>query len=200
MPKFAVRLQQVAGKTSVQLKDKQGKTTVEITELPDDSIVIKPDYFKPPNILKSLKGQHKRADFAIISNLNGKKWIICIETQKGTGKNREHVEQQLRGAQCLIGYCQCVGKSFWQSAKFLDGYKYRFISISGINIDKQSTRFYKPTNQSAGQLHDTPDTFREFFDRQSLYFEELTISSIVSSKTRWVGTRLCNSINVCLSE
>ncbi len=168
-----VPLQQVTGKTSVQLKDKQGKTTVEITDLPDDSIVIKPDYFKPPNILKNLNGQRRRADFAIISNFNGEKWIICIETQKGTGKDRVHVEQQLRGAQCLIGYCQCVGKSFWQSAKFLDGYKYRFISISGINIDKQSTRFYKPKSQPPGQLHDTPDNFREIFNRQNIYFDEL---------------------------
>ena len=119
------------------------------------------------------KGQRRRADFVIVSNTETDKWIICIETQKGTSKDAEDIEQQLRGAECFIGYCKCIGKSFWQSAKFLDGYKYRFISISGINIDKQGTRFYIPQNLTSGQLHDSPDTFREFYDRQTLYFNEL---------------------------
>ncbi len=167
-----VPLQQAAGKTSVELKDK--KTTVEITELPDDSIVIKPDYFKPPNILKSLKGQLKRADFAIVSNAEKNKWIICIETQKATGKDSEEVEQQLRGAQCLIGYCKCIGKSFWQSKNFLDGYQYRFVSIVNINVDKQTTRFYKPKNQPKKKLHDSPEDFREIQGHQSLHFNQLT--------------------------
>ena len=169
-----VPLQHVAGKTSVELKDKQGKTTVEITELPNDSIVIKPDYFKPPNILKSLKGQRRRADFAIISNVKGEKWIICIETQKETGKDAEYIEQQLRGAECLIGYCKYVGKSFWQSEKFLDGYQYRFVSIVNINIDKQTTRFYKPRNQHRKKLHDSPENFREIDGHQNLHFDQLT--------------------------
>ena len=168
-----INLQHVAGKTSVLLKDKQGKTTVEIVELPDNSIVFKPDYFKPPNILKSVKGQKRRADFAIISNLNGEKWIICIETQKRTGKDRKDVEQQLRGAQCLIGYCQCIGKSFWQSAFFLDGYQFRYVSIGNININKQSTSAYKPKGPYGTKLHDSPDTFREILGHQTLYFNEL---------------------------
>ena len=169
-----VPLQQTAGQTSVLLKDKQSKTTVEITEIPQDSIVIRAEVFKPPDIFKGSKGERRRADFVIVSNTETDKWIICIETQKGTGKDAEDIEQQLRGAECFIGYCKCIGKSFWQSAKFLDGYKYRFISISGINIDKQSTRFYIPQNLTSGQLHDSPATFREFYDRQSLYFDELT--------------------------
>lgn len=169
-----VPLQQTGGKFSVTLKDKQAETTVEIIEIPSASIVIKAEVFKPPAIFKGSKGERRRADFVIVSNAETEKWIICIETQKGTGKDPEDIEQQLRGAECFIGYCKCIGKSFWQSTKFLDGYKYRFVSISGINIDKQSTRFYKPRKQSAGHLHDSPDAFREFFDRQSLYFDELT--------------------------
>lgn len=166
-------LKQTTGKPSVTLKDKQANTSVEITDIPSDSIVIRAEVFKPPNILTAQKGQRRRADFVIVSITETDNWIICIETQKGTGKDRDYVEQQLRGAECFIGYCKCIGKSFWQSAKFLDGYKYRFISISGINIDKQSTRFYIPQNQPSGQLHNNPDTFREFYDRQTLYFNEL---------------------------
>ena len=141
-----VPLQQAEDKFSVTLKDKQAETTVEITDLPDNSIVIRAEAFKPPDVFKGSKGERRRADFVIVSNVATEKWIICIETQAGTGKNIEDVEQQLRGAQCFMGYCKCIGKSFWQSEKFLDDYQYRFVSIAGININKQSTRFYKPKN------------------------------------------------------
>ena len=169
-----VPLQQAQGKCSVILKDKQAKTTVEITELPHHSIVIRAEAFKPPTVFKGSKGERRRADFVIVSNMAGEKWIICIETQAGTGKDPEDVEQQLRGAQCFIGYCKCIGKSFWQSEKFLDDYQYRFVSISGININKQSTGFYRPGNQVREKSHDSPDTFLEILARQSLSFGELT--------------------------
>lgn len=169
-----VPLQQTAGQCSVTLRDKQAKTTVEITDIPDDSIVIRAEAFKPPTVFKGSKGERRRADFVIVSNAENENWIICIETQAGTGKDPEDVEQQLRGAQCFIGYCKCIGKSFWQSENFLDGYQYRFVSISGININKQSTRFYTPRNQSRKQSHDSPDTFLEILARQNLYFDELT--------------------------
>ena len=169
-----VPLQQTAGTCSATLRDTQANTTVEITDIPHDSIVIKVDYSQPLNILKSVKGQRRRADFAIVSNAAKSKWIICIETQKATGKDPAEVEQQLRGAECLIGYCKCIGKSFWQSKNFLDGYQYRFVSIVNINIDKQTTRPYKPGNQPRKRLHDNPEDFREISGHQSLHFDELT--------------------------
>lgn len=58
----------------------------------------------------------------------------------------------------------------WKSEKLLDDYQYRFVSISGININKQSTRFYQPRNQSREISHDSPDVFLEILARQSLYF------------------------------
>ena len=169
-----VPLQQSAGNISVKLKDKQAKTSVEITDIPHDSIVIRAEAFKPPTVFKGSKGERRRADFVIVSNAATEKWIICIETQAGTGKDPEDVEQQLKGAQCFIGYCKCIGKSFWQSEKFLDDYQYRFVSIAGININKQSTRFYQPRNVSREISHDSPDAFLEILARQSLYFDELT--------------------------
>ena len=159
---------------SVILREKQAKTTVEIINLPHDSIVIRAEFFKPPTVFKGSKGERRRADFVIVSSGTAEKWIICIETQAGTGKDPEDVEQQLRGAQCFIGYCKCIGKSFWESEKFLDDYQYRFVSISGININKQNTRFYKPRNQFRNISHDSPESFLEILARQSLYFDELT--------------------------
>ncbi|MXZ01575.1 hypothetical protein F4Y93_13385 [Candidatus Poribacteria bacterium] len=169
-----VPLQQSAGSTSVKLKDKQAKTSVEITDIPHDSLVIRAEVFKPPHVFRGLKGERRRADFVIVSNAATEKWIICIETQRSTGKDSEQVEQQLRGAECFIGYCKCIGKSFWQSQKFLDGYQYRFVSIVNINIDKQITRFYKPKNQLRKKLHDRPENFQEIEGHQSLHFNQLT--------------------------
>ena len=169
-----VPLQQSAGSTSVKLKDKQAKTSVEITDIPYDSLVIKAEAFKDPAVFKGSKGERRRADFVIVSNAATEKWIICIETQKATGKDSEKVEQQLRGAECFIGYCKCIGQSFWQSQEFLDGYQYRFVSIVNINIDKQTTRFYKPKNQPRKKLHDNPEDFREIQRHQSLHFNQLT--------------------------
>ena len=168
-----VPLQQTSGQCSVTLKDKQAKTTVEITDLPRDSIVIRAEVFKPPTVFKGSRGERRRADFVIVSNAENENWIICIETQAGTGKDPEDVEQQLRGAQCFISYCKCIGKSFWQSENFLEDYQYRFVSISGVNLNKQSTRFYQQANQSRKISHDTPDAFLEILARQNLYFEEL---------------------------
>ena len=169
-----VPLKQTTGKLSVTLKDKQANTSVDIADIPDDSIVIRAELFNPPNIFTAQIGQRRRADFVIVSNTKTEKWIICIETQKGTGKDRTVVEQQLRGAECFIGYCKCIGKSFWQSAKFLDGYQYRYVSIVNINIDKQTTRAYQPKNQASRKTHDSPDTFREILGHKTLYFNELT--------------------------
>ena len=164
-----VPLKQTTGKPSVSLEDKQANTSVEIVDIPDDSIVIRAELFNPPNIFTAQKGQRRRADFVIVSNTKTEKWIICIETQKGTGKDRTVVEQQLRGAECFIGYCKWVGKSFWQSTAFLDGYQYRYVSIVNINIDKQITRVDK-TKIRSGR---SPDTFREISGPQTLLFDEL---------------------------
>ena len=169
-----VPLQQTEERCFVTLKDKQAQTTVEITNLPQNSIIIRAEIFKPPTVFKGSKGERRRADFVIVSNVATEKWIICIETQAGTGKDPEDVEQQLRGAQCFIGYCKCIGQSFWQSENFLDGYQYRYVSISGININKQTTRFYQPRNQSRKISHDSPENFLEILERQNLYFDELT--------------------------
>ncbi len=169
-----IPLQQREDKYSAVLKDKQAGTTLQILALPHNSVVIRAEVFKQPNVFKKERGVRRRADFVIVSSVGTEKWIVCIETKRGEKKDREHIEQQLRGAQCFIGYCRCVGQSFWQSESFLDGYQYRFVSVANIKAGKQSTRFYKPGDPSARALHDKPDTFLEILGRQTLYFPELT--------------------------
>ena len=161
---------------SVKLTDKKGKTTVQIKGLPHDSIVIRAEDFKDPlTVFEGSKGECKRADFVIVSNGNRRKWIICIETQAGNSKTAAHVEAQLKGAQCFMSYCKCIGRSFWKWEEFIDGYEYRFVSIADINSNKKTkkTRPYSPHIQSKGKLHDTPDAFLKILRSPSLYFRNL---------------------------
>ena len=179
MLSFAVRVplqQEGQNKPSVQLIDDQAATAVEIKGLPYDSIVIRAEDFENPlTIFNGSKGERKRADFVIVSNEEQGKWIICIETQAGNDKSEGHIIAQLKGAQCFIGYCKCIGISFWESVEFLDGYQYRFVSMANINSNKvtKKTRPYSPHIQSKGELHDTPDDFLKFLQSPSLYFRKL---------------------------
>ena len=172
-----IPLQREEGRpSSVELTDRQANTTVEIKGLPHDSIVIRAEDFKGPlTVFQGSKSERKRADFVIISNEERGKWIICIETQAGNSKDPAHVEAQLKGAQCFISYCKCIGRSFWEWEEFLDGYEYRFISMVDINSNKETkrTRHYSPHIQPTGGLHDTPDAFLKVLRSPSLYFRKL---------------------------
>ena len=154
-----VPLEQEQGKPpSVELHDYQANTTVKITGLPDDSIVIRAETFKAPCcFFKGSQGERRRADFVIVSdNGNRKRWIICIEVQKGAKKNKERsrVIAQLKGAACVVNYCQCIGKQFWKEKDFLNDYQFRFISMVHTSMDKRPTQ-----NKSPNSSGDSPETF-----------------------------------------
>lgn len=173
-PDVQVTLQPEQGRPSVQLTDLQSGTTVEIKGLPHNSIVIRAEDFENPlTVFNGLKGECKRADFVIVSNdENDRKWIICIETQEMDAKLASHVIQQLKGAYCFVGYCQYVGKSFWESEEFLDDYDYRFVSIVDINFNR-SRRQTQPFDSSKG-LHNRPETFLKISRCPMIYFRKLT--------------------------
>ena len=161
-------------KPSVELTDLTSGTTVKIKGLPPDSIVIRAEDFENPlAVFNGSKGERKRADFVIVSNdESDRKWIICIETQGGN-KSKGEVTAQLKGASCFISYCQCIGKSLWQSQGFLDGYQYRFISIAGLNMKKQGI---EPPQYEQG-LHDHPENFRKFLRNPIIHFRRLIHST-----------------------
>ncbi len=171
-PDVQVVLQSRRGRPSVKLTDSQSGTTVEIKGLPYESVVIKADYFKGPFPVfnKDLEDIRKRADFVIVSNdEKGKKWIICLET-KGGNKSRSEITAQLKGANCFINYCRCIGKSFWKSEEFLDGYEYRFVSVVHLNDSKKRRTehyFYME------KLHDRPEVFLKISRIFSIHFKRL---------------------------
>ncbi|MGB5770925.1 MAG: hypothetical protein WBM32_13810, partial [Crocosphaera sp.] len=120
------------GKKQVILPEVQGKYEITIRNVPENTIVIDPEKFESPKtIFKGDKGECKRADYIIISHENKKKIIIILEMKAGKATEKE-VIKQLKGAECFVYYFQKIGKSFWGNSSFLNGYKYRFISIKQI--------------------------------------------------------------------
>ena len=156
VPDIQIPLQQGRGRPSVELIDAQAGTTVAIKGIPHDVIVIRAEDFEAPlAVFDGSKGERKRADFVIVSIHENGKWIICIETQRGDYKKPAEVVAQLKGAQCFISYCKCIGKSFWKVEEFLDGYQYRFVSIA--NIEGKTKK--QKTLPIPGKLHDSPEEF-----------------------------------------
>ena len=172
-PDAQVMLQSRQGRPSVQLTDSQSGTTVEIKGLPPNSIIIRAEDFENPlTVFNGSKGERKRADFVIISNdENEKRWIICIEIQESNDKKAWHVIQQLKGAYCFINYCKSIGKSFWESEEFLEGYEYRFVSIVELNFNRSRRRTHPFHSQ--GELHNRPDLFLKISQSPTIYFRNL---------------------------
>ena len=159
---------------SVNLKDKQSKGTVQIKGLPHASIVIRAEDFEAPlTVFQGSKGERKRADFVIISNEEQGKWIICIEIEDSNDKGGLEIIEQLKGALCFVNYCKSIGKEFWEWEEFLDDYKYRFVCMANLNLEKRRTRSYSPYIQSKGRLHDIPDAFLKFLWSPVLHFSHL---------------------------
>ena len=172
-PNLQVMLQPERGRPSVELMDTQSGATVKIKGLPPNSIIIRAEDFENPlTVFNGSKGERKRADFVIVSNdERGRKWIICIETQEMDSKLASHVVQQLKGASCFVSYCRCIGKSFWESEEFLNGYQHRFVSIVDLNFNRSRRRTHPFHSQ--GELHNRPDLFLKISQSPIIYFRNL---------------------------
>jgi hypothetical protein len=157
------------GKKKVVLAESD-KYSITINDMPkdDEVIIIKADIFGPPDeIFKGNKGECKRADFVIVANTDGKKFILCIEMKAGKGGGEAGIIQQLKGAKCFVVYCQEIGQLFWKNKDFLKDYEYRFVSIKKISIAKKETR-----NKNA-PLHDQPDNMLKISSPSHLTFNRL---------------------------
>ena len=167
-----VPLQQEQGRAYVELIDMQSNTNVKITGVPHNSIVIRADAFefKSP-VFAGSKNERRRADFVIVSNEDTTKWIICIEIKRGKIRANE-VIAQLRGARCVVDYCTSVGREFWGTNGFLQGYEYRFVGIANINPNPLTLSATFDI-QSQGALHNRPDVFLEILGSSDLSFHHL---------------------------
>ena len=156
------------GKPVVKLREPQAPdSSAIIRNLPADAMIIKVDAFRSPDdIFNGENGECKRADYVIISA--EKKCIIYIE-MKRTKDGWSKIVKQLIGSQCVIKYCQEVGKGFWnENDEFLNGYKSRFISIGHTSIAKKKTRITR-----CAACHDTPERAMKVDWPNCLQFNQL---------------------------
>lgn len=135
----------------------QGQSTysLKIRNVPDTIIAFKSDAFPPPNrFFKNSKGECKRADFVLIAIDDRVNWIVYIEMKSGNTDTATAIEQQLRGAQCLVAYCRAIGQKFWRDPGFLKetNYQQRFVSVKNIGINKR-----KPLHSPKSGSNDSPE-------------------------------------------
>lgn len=154
------------GKPLIKLEEKGVKDCFAlIRNIPSDAIVIKTDDFPAPSpFFKGTKGECKRADFVIISEV--KKVILHIEIKSGE-KDASHIIKQLKGAACVVTYCKEVGKHFWGQSDFLEDYAHRFIGIVNLSVSK------KPSRYKSAALHDSPEKFLKISSPHNIQFNEL---------------------------
>ena len=128
---------------------------LRILNVPDNVIAFKTDLFPAPNtIFKNAKGECKRSDYVIIASDDTNNWIVYIEMERRSTKSKTEVEQQLRGAFCLVKYCRAIGQEFWRMPNFLnqESYQELFVSVKDIAIKKRTTSF-----RSTPGDHDAPE-------------------------------------------
>ena len=134
-----------------EFKRKERISCIEIKDLPQDIFVFKVDAFPQPQALfNDIREARKRADFILIANGdNGQKRIVFIE-MKRTKDSNHGIVSQLRGAICIMDYCNSVLKNFWAESAMIRGYEYRFVSISKV-LGKRAT------HQADDPLHNIPE-------------------------------------------
>ena len=129
--------------------------SLKIRNLPDEIIAFKADAFPhATGIFRNSRGECKRADFVLFASDDRTNWIVYIEMKSGNTGLASAIEQQLRGAQCLVAYCRAIGQEFWKEPRFLKktNYHQRFISVKEIGLNKRPT-FMRPESGH----HDTPE-------------------------------------------
>ena len=128
---------------------------LKITGAPYDTIAFKGDMFPSLKgvVFRDDKHECRRADYVIIARSDSRRWIIYVEMKSGKGK-RSEIQDQLRGAKCLVAYCREVGQQFWNkelgTRRFLECYAERFVSVRGIGLNE------RPTRSRRGGVHDDP--------------------------------------------
>ncbi len=157
------------GKPCIKLEEieSEPKYSITVRQTPQDAIAIKTDHFPDLNFFfkcSSDIGQCKRADFVIIAIADKK--LIFIELCQAK-KQAKEVEQQLKGAQCVIEYCRSVGNKFYDCKSFLEEYSPYFVSIYNIGVSKKSN------NKARNTINNTPDKFLQMNAPHHLEFNAL---------------------------
>jgi hypothetical protein len=85
---------------------------IRIFGIPENSILIHADHqcTEPAFLLKD-SGMRKRCDYLLLTKVNGKDTVICIELKSKSISGQEVIEQ-LTGGDCLLEFLSAVAEKF----------------------------------------------------------------------------------------
>lgn len=150
------------GKYAVELKDTDisgNEYTFKISDVPQDTIIIRADKF--PNTGVFFKGSTQtgicqKADYIIISKKSdgSSHRIIIIELTKGTSKDAKFIIKQLKGAKCILKYCESIIEHFFNKKDILKNAPIHYVAVvnaggarkQGINYTNNPTKNQKVEN------------------------------------------------------
>ncbi len=138
---------------------------VEILNLPTNAIVIKGDNFvSPDTFFKGSKMECKRADYIIVVD-DPEPQILFIELKR-SGKSATHqqITAQLKGAYCLLKYCESIVNEFWREKDILSDFVMRYYVFYSIPINKEMSR-----NKSMGKDNLSPEKARKIRGKKILF-------------------------------
>jgi len=85
---------------------------IRLFGIPENSILIHADNkLTEPCYLDDEGGMRKRCDYILLTKINGKDTVICLEL-KSTSFSKPEVISQLKGADCLLEFLSAVAEKF----------------------------------------------------------------------------------------
>jgi len=136
---------------SVTLKESKDYE-FRIDKVPENSFAIKCDMFPVLNEKKIVtffrgeKGECKRADYALICE--SEKRIMFFEITKSSNKTVSEAILQLKGAKCIIDYCEIIAEMFWKEGKIFGGFQCTYYIIYLSMTPRHSFNRRNTTNSS----------------------------------------------------
>ena len=148
------------GRNCIKLVEEEGSYGLTILGCPNDVIAIKCDKFPEPNsFFIGKNGECKRADRVIISS--ERECIIVIEMKKvNKHASNSDVIDQLKGARCVLDYCNFVIYRFLGVRNVFSNYKERY--FKSVQKGSQKRPFILSSNP---YINNMPDRFDKIKDK-----------------------------------
>ena len=134
------------------LSEAKANYSYEIHSVPDDMLVIHCDKF--PDTGKFFKGKNnecKRADYVLISD--SERAIMIFELIKSNSKSAGKVTDQLKGAKCILDYCESISLEFLGKNDIFVDYTYRYYKVVSTMAKKRAFSEYERTENTKPELH-----------------------------------------------
>jgi hypothetical protein len=117
---------------------------VKITNVPNDSILIKIDYGQAyNNIFRSEEGQRKRCDYLLIAKRNKERQTLLFVEMKSKTFKEDEIKQKFLASECLVDYIVSMLNRFHKKNFNQDKCKKRFVSFQQKRLDKKPIRSAK---------------------------------------------------------